>query len=187
MFPGKYAVLITSLPIDAFYLDKLKYLYFLRWGIETSFRSLKYIIDLLYFRSKKLGHIIQEIFAKLTMYNFTELIAVSISINNALRKYFYTINFSAAANVCRKFSVLRTSLKLLFKSIFFSLALFLTSQDCFILACRQFHLQGSIISTFFNMIFSYWYLVGLFVLLSMKNSDENLFSTTFLPFHFLLT
>lgn len=41
-------------------------------------------------------------YRKLTMYNFTELIAASISIHKAIRKYVYSINFSAAANVCRK-------------------------------------------------------------------------------------
>ena len=99
---GKFEVLITNLPSDSFPPSKLKYLYSLRWGIETSFRSLKYTIGLLFFHSKKPEHILQEIFAKLTMYNFTELIAASISIRNAARKLIYRINFSAAANVCRK-------------------------------------------------------------------------------------
>ena len=101
--PGKFEVLITNLSADSFPPSKLKYLYSLRWGIETSFRSLKYTIGLLYFHSKKSEHILQEIFAKLTIYNFTELIAASISIRNAVRKLIYKINFSAAANVCRKF------------------------------------------------------------------------------------
>lgn len=101
--PGKYEVLLTNLPTDSFSPEKLKYLYSLRWGIETSFRSLKYTVGLLCFHSKKPGHIIQEIFAKLTMYNFSELIAASISIRNATRKLIYRINFSAAVNVCRKF------------------------------------------------------------------------------------
>lgn len=103
VIPGKYEVLITNLPADSFPPDKLKYLYSLRWGIETSFRSLKYTVGLLCFHSKKPEHIIQEIFAKLTMYNFSELIAASISIRNATRKLIYRINFSAAVNVCRKF------------------------------------------------------------------------------------
>ena len=103
VMPDKYEVLITNLPTDSFSPSKLKYFYSLRWGIETSFRSLKYTIGLLYFHSKKPEHILQEIFAKLTVYNFTELIAASISIRNAARKLIYRINFSAAANVCRKF------------------------------------------------------------------------------------
>ena len=103
VIPGKYEVLITNLPVVSFPPEKLKYLYSLRRGIEISFRSLKYTVGLLYFHSKKPEFIIQEIFAKLTMYNFSELIATSISIRNATRKLIYRINFSAAANVCRKF------------------------------------------------------------------------------------
>ena len=100
---GKFEILITNLPTDSFPPSKLKYLYSLRWGIETSFRSLKYTLGLLYFHSKKPEHILQEIFAKLTIYNFTELIAASISIRKSARELTYKINFSAAVNVCRKF------------------------------------------------------------------------------------
>ena len=77
--------------------------YSMRWGIETSFRSLKYSLGLLYFHSKKPEFILQEIFAKLTMYNFSQLIAASVSIRKASKKLIYRINFSAATNVCRKF------------------------------------------------------------------------------------
>lgn len=59
------------------------------------------IKTVLYFHSKKPEHILQEIFANLTMYNYTELIAASSSTRNATRKLIYKINFSAAANVCR--------------------------------------------------------------------------------------
>lgn len=101
--PDKYEVIITNLDVDKFPPQKLKDLYARRWGIETSFRSLKYTVGLLHFHSKKSEHIIQEIFAKLTMYNFTELISANISIRKAKRKYSYKINFSVAVNVCRKF------------------------------------------------------------------------------------
>lgn len=103
--PGKYEALITNLDKEAFPPQKLKDLYSRRWGIETSFRSLKYTVGLLHFHSKKSEHIIQEIFANLTMYNFTELIASNISIRKAKRKYSYKINFSVAVNVCRKFFI----------------------------------------------------------------------------------
>ena len=93
----------TNLPIDSFPPEKIKFLYSLRWGIETSFRFLKYSLGLLYFHSKKPEFILQEIFAKLTMYNFSQLIAASVSIRKASKKLIYRINFSAATNVCRKF------------------------------------------------------------------------------------
>lgn len=103
--PDKYEVVITNLDVDKFPPQKIKELYSRRWGIETSFRSLKYTVGLLHFHAKKSEHIIQEIFAKLTMYNFTELISANISIRKAKRKYSYKINFSVAVNVCRKFFV----------------------------------------------------------------------------------
>ena len=45
--------LVTNLPADQYPPNKLKELYALRWGIETSFRSLKYTVGLLSFHSKK--------------------------------------------------------------------------------------------------------------------------------------
>ena len=62
--------LITNLDKNSFPADDLKHLYHLRWGIETSFRQLKYTIGLSLFQSKKVENITQEIFARLTMYNF---------------------------------------------------------------------------------------------------------------------
>jgi IS4 transposase len=37
-----YEVLLTNLPEDEFSVSELKELYAMRWGIETSFRDLKY-------------------------------------------------------------------------------------------------------------------------------------------------
>ena len=65
--------LITNLSEDAFPAEELKQLYHLRWGIETSFRQLKQTVGLRMFQAQKVEHIIQEIFARLIMYNFTEL------------------------------------------------------------------------------------------------------------------
>ncbi len=99
----KFEVLLTNLPKDEFPPEELKKLYSMRWGIETSFRSLKYSLALNYFHSKKTENIRQEIFAKLTMYNFTELIIFQIMIKKAKRKYSYKVNFSAAVHICAKF------------------------------------------------------------------------------------
>ncbi|WP_374972327.1 transposase [Blautia producta] len=41
-----------------------------RWGIECSFRELKYTIGLTNFHAKKVEYILQEIFAWLIIYNF---------------------------------------------------------------------------------------------------------------------
>ena len=83
--------------------DQLKQLYAMRWGIETSFRELKYTVGLLHFHAKKAEHIYQEIFARLIMYNFSELITSSVIIRKADNKYAYKANFTAAVHVCRQF------------------------------------------------------------------------------------
>ena len=88
---------------DAFSPEELKHIYHLRWGIETSFRQLKYTIGLSLFQSKKVEYITQEIFARLTMYNFCELITSHVVIQNKSRKYVYRTNFTAAVHICRQF------------------------------------------------------------------------------------
>ena len=95
--------LITNLDRDSFPADELKRLYHLRWGIETSFRQLKYTVGLSLFQSKKVEYITQEIFARLTMYNFCELITSHVVIQNKRRKYVYQTNFTAAVHICRQF------------------------------------------------------------------------------------
>lgn len=94
---------VTNLPADTFPPEELKRLYARRWGIETSFRQLKYTLGLVHFHAKKAEHIYQEIFAKLTMYNFSELITSHVVIQKRNTKYSYAFNFSAAVHVCRNF------------------------------------------------------------------------------------
>ena len=98
-----YETVITNLDADDFPPDELKYLYSRRWGIETSFRELKYTVGLLHFHAKKVENITQEIFARLIMYNFTELITSHVVIQKPNRKYPYKANFSVAVQVCRQF------------------------------------------------------------------------------------
>ena len=57
-----YETVITNLDRFCFSAEKLKELYHLRWGIETSFRELKYAIGLTSFHAKKVDYIKQEIF-----------------------------------------------------------------------------------------------------------------------------
>ena len=58
--------------------EELRELYNMRWGIETSFRDIKYAAGLLFFHSRKKDLVIQEIYAKLILYNFCELITGAI-------------------------------------------------------------------------------------------------------------
>lgn len=98
-----YETIITNLDQAEFPACKIKELYHMRWGIETSFRELKYSIGLTSFHSKKVEYIIQEIFARLTMYNFCELITLHVVIQQKDTKYSYQANFTAAIKICRYF------------------------------------------------------------------------------------
>ena len=98
-----YETVITNLPVDKYPPEDLKKLYASRWGIETSFRDLKYTVGLLKYHSKKTACIRQEIFARLTLYNFVEVITSHVAISKKQRKYTYKCNFSVATHVCRLF------------------------------------------------------------------------------------
>ena len=101
--PDSYEVLITNLPSTTFSPDDIKMLYSKRWGIETSYRDLKYIVGLLHFHAKKVEYILQELFASLLMYNFCGLITSHITLpkkNNC--KYRYKVDFSAAVHICKE-------------------------------------------------------------------------------------
>ncbi len=100
---GTYETIITNLDTDEFPTDKIKHLYHLRWGIETSFRELKYAIGLTYFHTKKVEYIYQEIFAGLIMYNFCEKITLHVIIEQKDTKHKYQANFTAAIRICRHF------------------------------------------------------------------------------------
>ena len=97
---NSYETVITNLDYPP---DELKQLYAMRWGIETSFRDLKYTIGLSAFHSKKVEHILQEIFARLTMHNFAERITACVVIRRGSKKHAYQANFSAAVHICREF------------------------------------------------------------------------------------
>lgn len=99
-----YEIIFTSLPRDKFSLEDIKTLYGMRWGIETSFRELKYIIGLTNLHSKKDNFVRQEIYAKLTMYNFCERIIYSVVVEqDEGRKYKYQVNYTMAMTVCLDF------------------------------------------------------------------------------------
>ena len=84
--------------------DDIKEPYHLRWGIETSFRELKYYIGVIHFHSKDERFIKQEIFANLIAYNFCAAIAMTVKIRNYnSEKYYYKIDFSFAFHVIKDY------------------------------------------------------------------------------------
>lgn len=98
---NNYETLVTSLNRFQFPIAKLKEIYHLRWGIETSFRELKYAIGLISFHSKKENFIIQEIYSRLIMYNFCERITKNTVIKQSKgNKYTYQVNFTMGIHIC---------------------------------------------------------------------------------------
>lgn len=69
-----YECIVTNLPAEEFSPERIQELYFSRWGIESSFRKLKYTIGLSNFHAYKPEYIKQEIWAKLITYNITEIL-----------------------------------------------------------------------------------------------------------------
>ena len=98
-----YETLITNLNALDFPPCELKEIYRMRWGIETSFRELKYSVGLTNFHAKKQEYIVQEIFARLIMYNFAEMITSHVVISKDDTKHTYQVNFTVAIHICRRF------------------------------------------------------------------------------------
>ncbi|MCQ2546858.1 MAG: hypothetical protein MJ161_04845 [Clostridia bacterium] len=74
----------------------------MRWGIETSFRALKYNTGLIYFHSKKKEFIEQEIYASLAMFNIVSSLARTVDISHHKGDCEFCINISHATSICKK-------------------------------------------------------------------------------------
>lgn len=98
-----YETIITNLERLEFPSETIKILYHMRWGIETSFRELKYTIGLTSFHAKKVEYITQEVFARLIIYNFCEMITLHVIIEQKSTKHYYQVNFTVAIQICRYF------------------------------------------------------------------------------------
>lgn len=94
----KYESIMTNLDRDEFSYEDIKKLYEMRWGIETSFREIKYSVGLNAFHAKNRESIKQEIYAKLLFYNFSERIIRKVrpKTSKKNRKYQYAINATRA-------------------------------------------------------------------------------------------
>ena len=101
---GEYETVITSLNRNHFPASEIKKLYHMRWGIETSFRQLKYNVGLVNLHSKKDVFVEQEIYAALTMYNYCSRIVAAIPAENRQKtKHCYAIDYSVAVLICKQF------------------------------------------------------------------------------------
>lgn len=108
---SSYEVIFSNLDSLEFPPSLLKTLYYKRWGIETSFRQLKYSVGMVNFHSKKVDYILQEIYARLILYNFCELITWPVVITKDCTKYSYKVNFTRTAEICKYFLSKRSDIK----------------------------------------------------------------------------
>ena len=93
----------TSLP-RTFALEDIRELYHLRWGIETSFRDLKYTLGLVNLHGKRDAFAEQEIWAALTMFNFASRIAREAVVKQPTDGvHAYRVNFKMAVALCREY------------------------------------------------------------------------------------
>lgn len=97
-----YECIVTDLDENEFSMQDIKELYHLRWEIETSYRELKYDLDLNTLHSKKRNLIEQEIYAKMLLYNFCCRITNEIDIAKQKRKFEYQLNFVRASHINRE-------------------------------------------------------------------------------------
>ena len=105
---NSYECIITNLPETSFSAAEIKELYRLRWGIETSFRELKYAIGMTHFHAKKVEYILQEIWSRLVLYNFCEVITAKVVVEkNHKRRHVYQLNYTRAIRICCHFLTLK--------------------------------------------------------------------------------
>lgn len=101
---GKWETIVTSLPREQFPPKLIKKLYGMRWGIETSFRELKYDIGMVHLHAKKDDSVLQEIYAAFIMYNYCMAITMQVKIQqNPDNKHRYKADIAMAVFVCMDF------------------------------------------------------------------------------------
>ena len=100
---GEFETVATSLP-SSFTLADIKELYHLRWGIETSFRDLKYTLGLVNLHGKSDAFAEQEIYASLTAFNFASRVCNEVVVHQPKNGvYDYKVNFKMAVMLCKEF------------------------------------------------------------------------------------
>ena len=100
---GSYEMIVTNLDRVQFSIEKIKEIYHLRWGIETSFRELKYAVGMANFHARKPDYIKQEIYARLLLYNYCELITTHTVQHMKKKDKTKQVNFTIAIYICREY------------------------------------------------------------------------------------
>ena len=74
----------------------LKILYYLRWGIETSFLELKHAVGAVDFHCKAVEYVTHEVWARLLLYNFCSRITLLAVVEQKDTKHIYQVNYAMA-------------------------------------------------------------------------------------------
>ena len=109
---GDPEYLVTNLPRKKFPADVIKMLYNMRWGIESSFRTLKYALSLTFLHSVRRELIIQEVYAKLIAYNFASLLCAYAEEKKQYRSrkgLRYKVSFEDVIPIALRFLIVRMS------------------------------------------------------------------------------
>lgn len=100
---GEFETVATSLP-HSFDLATIKELYHLRWGIETSFRDLKYTLGLVNLHGKSDAYAEQELYANLTAFNYASRVCREVVVRQPTNGvYAYKVTYKMAVMLCREF------------------------------------------------------------------------------------
>lgn len=95
--------LFTNLPEGEFSAEEIKHLYGMRWGIETSFCTLKHAIGANHLHSKKREMITHELWARLILFNFCSVISAHAVTKSRKKKYVHQVNYTVAFQACHYF------------------------------------------------------------------------------------
>lgn len=99
---------VTNLPAQGFGAEEVKAIYGMRWGIETSFRRLKLNIGAVELHSRKAAWVMQEVLARLVLYDFCAAVAAYVSrlpdvAGKRGREHAHKVNFADCCRVCCAF------------------------------------------------------------------------------------
>jgi hypothetical protein len=100
---NSYEYVVTNLPQYAFSLSCIKELYAIRWNQETAFRHLKYAGNMVHIHSLKKEFLIQEIYGKLTLYNFSAWLSTTVRLKEKNVKHEYVVNHTQMQKICIRF------------------------------------------------------------------------------------
>ena len=105
---GGFENIVTNLDGTEFGIAEIKAIYRMRWSIETSFRGLKLNVGAKDVHSRKAAWVMQEVFARLVLYDFCAAVAAYVSrlpdvAGKRGREHPHRLNFADCCRVCCAF------------------------------------------------------------------------------------